>query len=165
MPETSNQNPFIHLRVHSAYSLAEGAIKVKKLVELCKQNDMPAVAVTDTNNMFGAMEFAVAAAKEGVQPIIGAQANIDDGHIALLATNEQGYRNLCRLISDAHMEGDGSSDPAISLKALQEFNAGLICLTGAHLGPIGQRVLHGQLEEAEKYLLHLKSLFGDRLYI
>ena len=165
MPETPNQNPFIHLRVHSAYSLAEGAIKVKKLVELCKQNDMPAVAVTDTNNMFGAMEFAVAAAKEGVQPIIGAQATIDDGHIALLATNEQGYRNLCRLISDAHMEGDGSSDPAISLEALQEFNAGLICLTGAHLGPIGQRVLHGQLEEAEKYLLHLKSLFGDRLYI
>ena len=165
MPDSPSQNPFIHLRVHSAYSLAEGAIKVKKLIELCKQENMPAVAVTDTNNMFGAMEFAVAAAKEGVQPIIGAQATLDEGHIALLAMNEQGYRNLCRLISDAHMEGDGSSDPAISLDALQEFNEGLICLTGAHLGPVGQRALHGQMEEAEKYLLHLKSVFADRLYI
>ncbi len=162
-----SQSPFIHLRVHSAFSLAEGALKVKKLVKLCKQQKMPAVAVTDTNNLFGAMEFAVEATKNGVQPIIGTQINIDSAEtqIVLLAINEQGYRNLCRMVSDAFMETDGADDPAVTLQALEQYNEGLICLSGAHTGPVEQRVLHNQMEEAEHFLLKLKSLFGDRLYI
>lgn len=162
-----SQSPFIHLRVHSAFSLAEGAIKVKDLVKLCKKQEMPAVAVTDTNNLFGAMEFAVEAAKNGVQPIIGTQVNIEtsETQIVLLAMNEQGYRNLCRMVSDAFMETDGTKDPAVTLKALEEFNKGLICLSGSYKGPVEQRVLHNQMQEAESYLLKLKEIFGDRLYI
>ena len=95
-------NHFVHLHVHSAYSLAEGAIKVKDLVKRCVANKMPAVAVTDSNNMFGALEFAMEAAKNGVQPILGAQVlyTEDEHQLVLLVQNEQGYRNLCRLLSD-----------------------------------------------------------------
>ncbi|MAM34263.1 MAG: DNA polymerase III subunit alpha [Micavibrio sp.] len=159
--------PFIHLRVHSAFSLAEGAIKVKDLVKLCKEQKMPAVAVTDTNNMFGAMEFAVEAAKNGIQPIIGTQINIDDAstQIVLLAQNEAGYRNLCRLVSDAYMEGEANAEPTLNLEKLKEFNQGLICLSGGYQGPLGQRLVHGQNDEAKAYCQNLQNIFGDRLYM
>ncbi|MGE4313677.1 MAG: DNA polymerase III subunit alpha [Pseudobdellovibrionaceae bacterium] len=159
---------FVHLRVHSAFSLAEGAIKVKDLVKLCVAHHMPAVAVTDTNNMFGAMEFAVEAAKNGIQPIIGTQVNIDDPSqkIVLLCQSESGYRMLCRLVSDAYMGSDGSKDIAVTLDQLKEVGTdGLICLMGGHEGPIGQRILHNQMDEAESYLKELQALFGDRLYM
>src|ERR1044072_708902 len=88
---------FIHLHVHSAYSLAEGAIPVEELVGLCQENKMPAVAVTDTGNLFGALEFAMTAAKGGVQPIIGCQIRLGlEAHqLVLLAQSEAGYRNFC----------------------------------------------------------------------
>lgn len=148
--------PFIHLHVHSAYSLAEGAIQTKELVKRCKLNDMPAVAVTDTNNLFGALEFALAAADAGVQPIIGAQLTMEDGKaIVLLVQSQQGYLNLSRLISDAYMNGAGGKDFQASYESLGNCADDLICLSG---GPIA-----GVTEEAR--LAQLKAIFGNRFYI
>lgn len=158
---------FIHLHVHSAYSLAEGAIKVKDLIKTCKNNNIPAVAVTDTNNMYGAMEFCSEALKAGIQPILGAEVNVEQGddQLVLLVQSEVGYRNICRLMSDAYMHEDSGQGVNISLEQLKEFSEGLICLTGGLVGGVGQRLLHGQDDEAKQYLLALKDAFGDRLYI
>lgn len=160
-------NHFIHLHVHSAYSLAEGAIKIKDLVKLCVKQGMPAVAVTDSNNMFGAMEFATEALNAGVQPIMGVQALLgaEENQIVLLAQNEKGYLNLCRLVSDAYMLGGPQIRPVISMQELGTFSEGLICLTGGSKGPVNQRLFHKQDEQAQACLLELQSLFGDRLYI
>ena len=124
-------NQFVHLHVHSAYSLAEGAIKVKDLVKLCVKQGMPAVAGTDSSNMFGAMEFALEAADNGVQPILGAQVlYTDEEHqLVLLVQSEEGYLNLSKLLSDAYMGGDATSKAIVSKEDLKSHAAGLICLS------------------------------------
>jgi DNA polymerase-3 subunit alpha len=158
--------PFIHLRVHSAYSLAEGAIKVKDLIKWCVKNDAPAVAVTDTNNLFGAMEFALEAQKSGVQPIIGAQVQLgDDGQIVLLAQNEIGYRNLCKIVTAAHLNHAGERDPAATFDDLRVHHAGLICLSGGARGPLARAILAHQHDRARRMATEFKNLFGDRFYI
>jgi DNA polymerase-3 subunit alpha len=162
MPES-----FVHLHVHSAYSLAEGAIQTKDLVKLCQKKKMPAVAVTDTNNLFGALEFAMEAQKAGIQPIIGAQVDVgEEGHqLVLLVQTEEGYRNLCLILSDAYLQGDPQKKVHITKEKLAEFNAGLICLSGGPKGATAQNLFHGQGEQAEAEILSLKEIFHDRLYI
>ncbi|MCM2344929.1 MAG: DNA polymerase III subunit alpha [Alphaproteobacteria bacterium] len=159
--------PFIHLHTHSAYSLAEGAIKTKAIIKLCQHYDMPAVAVTDTGNLFGALEFAMEAAKGGLQPIIGCQIQLGlEGHqLVLLAQTEIGYRNLCILVSRSFMEAESNVQPHIDWNKLETFSAGLICLSGGMKGPIGQYLLHNQPKQAEDVTKKLKRIFIDRLYI
>lgn len=171
---------FIHLRVHSAYSLAEGAIKLKSLVPLAKQMGMPAVAVTDTGNMFGAVEFSLTAAKEGVQPIIGCQIWIErpdqldqknkkvesPDQLVLLAQNETGYKNLMKLASQPFLTPPEHTDrPAVLWDELAAHSAGIICLTAGVKGSVGRHLLENRPVEAEKTLLRLKKIFDDRLYI
>ena len=158
---------FIHLHTHSAYSLAEGAIKIKDLVGLCQEQRMPAVAITDTNNLFGALEFATAAAKGGVQPVIGCQVQLGlEGHqLVLLAQSEKGYRNLCALVSKAHMETDPPALPHVQWDDFDKRADGIICLTGGVKGPVGQYLLHNQNKPAEDSIKRLKKIFGDRLYV
>lgn len=148
---------FVHLHVHSAYSLAEGALRTKEIVELCASDKMPAVAVTDTNNMFGALEFAMAATGKGVQPIIGCQLNVGESEqqLVLLVQNEVGYKNLSKLISDSYMQGDVTKLVATTFDELNSHHVGLICLSGG--------ALKGFREE--KDILALKEIFGDRFYI
>jgi len=147
---------FVHLHVHSAYSLAEGAIQIKDLVKRCKLNDMPAVAVTDTNNLFGALEFALAAADAGVQPIIGCQVSMEDGaHIVLLVQSGRGYLNLSRLVSDAYMNGAGGKDFVARYEDVAANAEGIICLSG---GPV-----HGVKDETRLSYLH--KVFENRFYI
>jgi DNA polymerase-3 subunit alpha len=157
---------FIHLHLHSAYSLAEGAIRIPELIAMCQKFNMPAVAISDTNNMFGALEFAVEAAKSGIQPIIGAQIQL--GHEAhqmvLLCQNEHGYRNLCKLVSDAYLLGD-EDEPNISWEELQSHSEGLICLTGSSKGPVNQYLIHNQNKKAESCLKRLNKIFENRLYV
>lgn len=155
---------FVHLHVHSAYSLAEGAIKVKDLVKMCQKYNMPAVAITDTNNMFGGMEFALEAVKAGIQPIIGCQINIENFQIVLLVQNEQGYRNLCRIVSDAFMQSGADGLARTSHDALREYSEGLICLSGSIKGEIETALLHSQREKAEKALQTYLDIFKDRFY-
>ncbi len=158
---------FIHLHVHSAYSLAEGAIHPKKLVELCKQNNMPAVAITDSGNLFGALEFALDAAKNGIQPIIGCQILLGlEGHqLVLLAQTEKGYRNLSKLVSDSYLTVEPTQNPHATWEQLEENAEGLICLSGGIAGPVAQYVLHNQKKEAELVLKRLKKIFAGRFYI
>jgi len=170
---------FIHLRVHSAYSLAEGAIKVKELIKLCQKKGMPAVAVTDTGNLFGCLEFAMAAADAGIQPIIGCQlwvtaygpvkkarngAAVTD-QLVLLVQSEQGYRNLMKLVSKAFLETEPGLLPQISIDDIDGHSDGLICLTGGIHGGVGRLLLDGQKPHAEELLEKLKGLFPGRLYM
>ena len=175
---------FVHLHVHSAYSLSEGAIKLKQLIALCQAHAMPAVAVTDTGNLFGALEFALAACDAGVQPIIGCQLGIAreeqagglnganrSGHkpapdqLVLLAQSEAGYRNLLKLSSRAYLEGEPGASPQLPLSALDDCSDGLIVLTGGAVGAIGRCLADGQDEAADASLQRLKTLFPGRLYV
>ncbi len=159
--------PFVHLHVHSAYSLAEGATPVKDVVKLCTSYNMPAVAITDSNNLFGALEFALEATKSGVQPIIGAQIQLGlEGHqIVLLVQSELGYRNLCKLVSEAFLLTDSMHDPHVSWAQLTECQEGLIALSGGLKGPVSQYLLHNQDKDAEKAFVKLAKMFGDRFYL
>ncbi|MBN9525917.1 MAG: DNA polymerase III subunit alpha [Alphaproteobacteria bacterium] len=177
---------FVHLRVHTAYSLSEGAIPVKKLVDLCKTAGMPAVAITDTNNLFGALEFSGAAMGYGVQPIVGCQLSITqdapadeaaalvmkrDGRkpepdpIVLLAQNQVGYGNLMALTSKAFLETPPGETPQVDFGFLGRHAEGLICLTGGAGGPVGRLVAAGQLPAAQALVQRYADLFPGRLYV
>ncbi len=174
---------FIHLRVHTAYSLSSGAITVKDLVARCQAGQMPAVAITDSGNLFGALEFATACAAAGVQPIIGCEVALrprdeasrgngalarpaaDLDRVVLLAQNEAGYRNLLALVSRSYLDGDGTAEPAVALGDLAAANDGLICLCGGPKGPVGRLLADGQTEAAEAVLAELKTAFAGRLYV
>ncbi len=171
---------FVHLRVHSAYSLLEGAIKIDDLVARCRRQAMPAVAVTDSGNLFGALEFALAAGGHGVQPIIGCQLAIsreasqplggpagrpDPDPIVLLVQNEDGYRNLMRLVSRAFLETPSGDAAQVAIADLEAMNAGLIALTGGPAGAVGRCLLEGQDGAAEAALAALAQIFPGRLYV
>lgn len=165
---------FIHLRVHSAYSLSEGAIKIDELLTLCRREQMPAVAVTDTGNLFGALEFALAASKKGVQPIIGCQLGLHrDGEAAssspdqlvVYVQNETGYSNLLDLVSRAYLDSEADAAPQILLDDLEEKSGGLIALTGGPGGPIDHYLVQSQRPSAEAVLTRLETLFPGRLYV
>ncbi|MAH83692.1 MAG: DNA polymerase III subunit alpha [Magnetovibrio sp.] len=162
---------FVHLRVHSSYSLSEGAIHVKDLANLAAEKMMPAVAVTDTNNIFGALEFSDAAAKSGVQPIIGCQLSIVGTRVGsgdpmvFLVVNETGYRNLLKLLSFAYLGTGDTCDPHVTLDILENHSEGLIALTGGFSGPVGKLIENGQNSAAKSLVERFLSIFGNRLYI
>ncbi|MDP2733407.1 MAG: DNA polymerase III subunit alpha, partial [Hoeflea sp.] len=174
---------FVHLRVHSAYSLLEGALPIKTLIKRAVADDQPALAISDTNNLFGALEFSVKAMEAGIQPLIGCQLDIDmedgqDGerrshrdhlqkppHIVLFAATAAGYDRLVALVSKAYLDGDSSDRPHIALSWLEQGAEGLIALTGAAGGPVDQAMREGHPERARSRLDGLKAVFGDRLYV
>jgi DNA polymerase-3 subunit alpha len=163
--------PFIHLRFHSAYSLAEGAIHTKNISKLCKSNGMPAIGITDTGNLFGALEIAMACAEDSIQPIIGCQINLlfadktPVAPIVLLGQNEKGYLNLLKLVSHSYLRSEGNEGPYLTLAELSEKADGLIALTGGHLGPIGRLLLAQEREKAVYLLKFFQEIFKDRLYV
>ncbi|MEL7469441.1 MAG: DNA polymerase III subunit alpha [Pseudomonadota bacterium] len=166
---------FLHLRVHSAYSLLEGALPMKKLPGLVADAGFPAVAVTDTNNLFGALEFAEGAAKAGLQPIIGTELSVIDAEpepgarqpdaakLVLLAQDRAGYENLMALSSAAFMEVDASALPHVTLDAVERHAEGVICLTGGADGPLGRLIAAGK--DAAPLARRLMAAFPDRLYV
>ncbi len=170
------QPRFIHLRVHTEHSLLEGAVPVKSLIKLAKAVQMPAVAVTDTNNMFAALEFAVSAMGEGVQPIMGCQVSVayetpatgektkPAAPLVLLAQNEAGYLNLMKLNSSLYIDKGGAL-PQLTLEEVERYSAGLICLTGGSDGPLGRSILAGHLPKARALLQRLAAAYPDRLYV
>ena len=175
---------FVHLHLHTSFSLREGAIPVGKLLKLALADEQPALAVTDVNNLFGALEISEKFAKEGVQPIPGSQLTVDfqdagalrvrgetlpmdvaRGNIVLLAKDERGYQNLMHLVSQAWLEVEAGDTPHVTLAQLAASSEGLIALSGGPSGPLDRLFLLDKPEAAEARLDALAPLFPRRLYI
>lgn len=174
---------FIHLRVHSAYSLLEGALKVKEIVKHAAKDNAPAIAITDTNNLFGALEFSQYCFADGVQPIIGCQLAVDFDDvgydprvtkwrypseftsIVLIAATETGYNNLVHLVSRAYLDKRDTDPPNIRFDWLPASCEGIIALTGGTGGPINDALSDDKPDRALERLEFLKAAFGDRLYM
>ena len=166
------QRSFVHLHVHTQYSLLDGAIRVEGLMKRCAELGMPAVAMTDHGAMYGAVHFQKAAAAQGLKPIIGVDLYLAEGsrhehdsrkafHLTLLARNLQGYRNLSAIVSLAWLEGKHPHTglPRADLALLAEHAEGLICLTGDLGGQVNQAVLRGNMDEARDHLKRYREIF------
>ena len=172
---------FVHLHVHSNYSLLEGAIPIARLAELAKADKQAALALTDTDNMFGALEFSEKMAFAGIQPIVGCALAIDFGdtdhgarnanapapreRIVLLAARDAGYRSLMRLSSRAFLDTPPNEPPRLKLEWLEGETGDIIALTGGPGGPLDGAIAAGQSHLATTRLDALIKLFGDRLYV
>src|SRR5262245_3913733 len=174
---------FAHLHLHTQYSLLDGANKIDALIPRVHSLGMPAVAMTDHGNMFGAVEFYKTATAAGVQPIIGCEMYVAPGdrrdrkpirgddhetggnyHLILLAMNEQGYRNLCKLVTLGYTEGFYYK-PRIDKDLLRELNGGLIALSGCLASEVNQAIAMGSLDRARAVMEEYRGIFDDRYYI
>jgi DNA polymerase-3 subunit alpha len=171
---------FVHLRVKSAYSLLEGAVRSTELADLCRENAMPAVAVTDVNNLFGTFDLSDTLAKAGIQPIVGCLVSVEldasapaatqgskrkPPAMALLVQNAAGYRNLTKLLSAAFLGAEPGDWPHVKAEQLAAHADGLIALTGGPGGPVNRLLVDGQTAAADALVEKLAAIFGDRLYI
>ena len=168
----SNNMNFIHLRLHSYYSLSEGAVKTEKIIELCEKNNMPAIAITDTNNLFGSLELSMKLSEHGIQHIVGCQLNIKHPKkidhptsVLLYAKNKNGYKNLIQLVTKSYLEATSTEFPEISLDTLGDFSEDLILATGGIYGSLGAMLLEDDTNGAKTYLEFLHKKFDNRLYI
>lgn len=167
---------FVHLHLHSQYSLLDGSIKFDELIERAESHSMPAVAVTDHGNLFGAYEFFEKAKARGVKPIIGCELYVtptlklekpSDGknyHLTVLCMNEQGYRNLSRLVTKGYFEGFYRR-PRVDHQMLSEHNEGLIVLSGCMSSELSQAIFKKDLKEQARIASIYKEIFGDRYYL
>lgn len=171
---------FVHLNLHSAYSLLEGALPVNKIIDLCIKHQMPAVAVTDSHNLFGSLEFSLSASQNGIQPIIGCTASIrgvikeqtsspfstseSTDKLTLLVQNETGYRNLLHLMSSSYLETDPHDDPHIMFEKLAENSEGLLALSGGAYGTVERLISKKNEKGAKEALDRFLSVFKDRFY-
>ena len=161
---------FVHLRVHSAYSLSESTLRINKLAELAAADQQPALAITDSFNLFGAFDFTQKMMEAGIQPIIGAVVSLRDqdgtGEVVLLAQSEVGYINLSDLISKALLTTESNQKPEILCKNLAQNQTGLLLLSGGYpSGFLGQPAWHGQNKITARRAKWLKSVFGMNAYI
>src|SRR5438552_641427 len=179
---TDKVEPFVHLRVHSAYSLLEVALTIAKLAVLASADRAPALVLTDSNNLFGALEFSETLAQAGIQPIVGLTLSLTfategeiapggdirgphaDGRVALLAKDQRGYANLMRLSTNAYFAESESGEVVTSMADLASQAEGLIALTGGPEGVIDLALADGNPELARTRIEALHSIFGDRLY-
>ena len=169
---------FVHLHIHSEFSLLDGANRIKDIPKRAKELGMDAIAITDHGVMYGAIDFYKACKAEGVKPIIGCEVyvaprtrfdkepNIDNkyNHLILLAKNNQGYKNLSKLVSLGFVEGYYYK-PRIDLEILEKYSEGLICLSACLAGSVNQALLNGNNEKAEEIALWHKKVFGEDYYI
>jgi DNA polymerase III subunit alpha len=174
---------FVHLHLHTQFSLLDGANKIKQLMPQVQKYGMPAVAVTDHGNMFGAIEFYRTAAQQGVKPILGCEMYLapksrhdrsavraDDYegggnfHLILLAMNLEGYRNLCRLVTAGYTEGFYHK-PRVDKELLRELNKGIIALSGCLSGELARAMLAGRDQLAREVAAEYAAIFDDRFYI
>ena len=169
---------FVHLHVHSEYSLLDGANRIKELPKIAKELGMDAISITDHGVMYGAIEFYKACKKEGIKPIIGCEvyvaprsrfdkeSGIDNkyNHLILLAKNNEGYKNLSKMVSIGFTEGYYYK-PRIDLETLEKYHEGLVCCSACLAGSLPQAILDGNMEKAEEIALWYKNLFGEDYYL
>ena len=187
--EGSGASPFVHLHVHSNFSFLDGGNRVEELAARAADLGQPALALTDHDGLYGAVRFAKACAKRGIKPIFGAEVRVeslapeaptpsprdspaeataeDPHHLVLLAEDREGYANLCRLLSAAHLAiPDRDRPPLVTIDSLSQYAKGLICLTGCRHGEVGHLVDAGRDYEARAVLLALLTIFGpDHLFV
>jgi DNA polymerase-3 subunit alpha len=187
----SQPDSFVHLHLHTQYSLLDGAIRLTDLIEEAKNSGVPAIAQTDHGNMFGAIDFYTRCKKEGIKPILGSEIYFTAGsrfdrkaakraknvssqdaeessrqihHLILLCKNNTGYKNLCKLLSQAYLEGFYYK-PRADIELLKEYSEGLICTTACLKGEVGYNFFTGQDERANKAITKLHEVFGDDFYL
>ena len=167
--------PFVHLHVHTEYSLLDGAARIEKMCKIAKEYGMPAVAITDHGNMYGAIHFHNACIANGIKPIYGTEFYVADdlsvktgktklSHLIILVKNEIGYKNICKLHSIAFVDGYYYK-PRIDYKTLEKYHEGLICLSACLAGDIPKLILSEQYNKAEELILWFKRVFGDDFYL
>jgi DNA polymerase III subunit alpha len=168
MPESNNQK-FNHIKIHTQYSICEGAIKIDQLKNFCKEKKVLSLGLSDTSNLCGALEFAENISKAGTQPIIGTQIyfKFEDttGLLPLIALNEKGYKRIIELSSKSYLENDALSDPHLDIQELYNDNDGVLIFSGTVQGLFGKLFKKGRLEEITKLYKNLSSKFNDRFYI
>lgn len=166
---------FTHLHVHTEYSLLDGAARIDRLIDKCKELGQDAVAITDHGVMYGVVQFYHKCVEQNIKPIIGCEVYVVPNmleknprehrdHLILLAKDEEGYRNIVKLDSLGFVDGFYFK-PRIDTKTLKQHAKGVVCLTGCLAGHIPQALLSHDVEEAERYLLELKDTFGEDLYV
>jgi len=167
--QESNKQYFNHLKIHSQYSICEGAIKIENLKDFCKENKVPCLGLSDTYNLCGALEFAENISKVGTQPIIGTQINFrfedTTGLLPLIALNEKGYKRIIELSSKSYLENDALSDPHLDIKELFKETDGVLLLSGTVQGLFGKLFEKGHLKEINKIYKELSSIFYDNFYL
>jgi DNA polymerase-3 subunit alpha len=163
---------FVHLRVHSEYSLSDGIVRIKPLLEACANRSIPAIAVSDRNNLFGLVKFYKAAEAVGVKPVIAADiwvvgdnSNEEATPLVLIARTDEGYRNLCELLSKAYSDGQSMGVAGLKRGWIAERSAGLIALSGGREGDVGKALLAGNVEEARRRAVRWQDMFPDSFYL
>ena len=164
-----NNNNFNHFKVHTQYSICEGAIKIDELADYCKSNKIKSMGLADSYNLCGALEFSEKLSKVGTHPIIGTQINLNTldviGKITLYATSEKGYKNLTKLSSSSYLKNSKITDPSCGLQDILDNNEDLILLTGSYTNFFGKLFYKNKLKDFERILSSVKNTFKDRLYI
>ena len=166
-----NKLDFVHLHLHSEYSLVDGIIRVDELVEHSLNHGYHSVALTDLTNLFGLIGFYRSARNKGIKPIVGAEINVakdkDSLHapLVLLAMNKQGYINLTKLVSKAYVEGQINGEPIVLFSWLEEFSDGIIALSGGLEGHIGNSILAGNKQLSESRVDFFKNIFKENFFI
>lgn len=165
---------FVHLRLHTEYSIVDGTCRIDDLIETAQKDAQPALAITDLNNLFGAIKFYTACRKSGVKPIIGAEISLltDEGEtgteiskLLILVQNEVGYLHLCELLTQAWITPNSKNQACVEWEWLEKHNEGLIVLSGAAQGPLGLALKQGNRERAKSLAVKLSNLYPNRFYL
>ena len=168
MSESNNQK-FNHLKIHTQYSICEGAIKIENLKDFCKSKKIPCLGISDTSNLCGALEFSENISKVGTQPIVGTQIyfTFEDttGLLPIIALNEKGYKRIIELSSKSYLENDALSEPHLNIMDLLIETDGVVLLSGSIQGLFGRLFQKGRFEEITKLYKNLSSKFNDRFYV
>ena len=164
--------PFVHLRVHSEYSLADGLVRVKELVSEVRSQGMPAVAISDISNLFALVKLYQTSLEQGIKPIVACDVLVEDldnkdkpSTLVLIAQTAVGYHGLCRLLSKAFTDGQASGKPSLSREWIRQEAQDLIALSAALDGDIGQAIVAGNLKDAVRRVAYWQEIFPERFYI